>query len=188
MGLSPTPSLVTLLGESNLTELTVSHWIDSLTDPQLHTQAVQNHLLNLAARRKEISESNEEEKARMAERYNRGITHRELYSGDLVLLHQKESTKLGARWRGPFVVHKPGEHASFHIRQINGRRIKRTYHGDDLRVFQPQTGHLRDKEACLLRAWRSCSSSGRRLCVGRRCCSDLFGDSLRHCFSCHVIC
>ena len=142
MGLSPAPPLATLLGESNLTELTASQWMDSIKDPQKHSRAVQDHLLSLAARRKEVAESNEEEKAKMAERYNRGVVHRELFTGDLVLLHQKESTKLGARWRGPFVVDKPGDHASFRIRQINGRRIKRTFHGDDLQVFRPRTGHL----------------------------------------------
>ena len=57
----------------------------------------------------------------MADRYNRGVVHRELFARDLVLLHQKESTKLKARWRGPFIVDKPGEHLSFHIRQINGQ-------------------------------------------------------------------
>ncbi|SLM37975.1 Ribonuclease H-like domain [Lasallia pustulata] len=120
MGLTPATPFATLLGDSNLTEVVVPQWIDSIADPQRHSQAVQEHLLSLAARRKEVLESNEEEKAKMAERYNRGVIQRELFAGDLVLLHQKESTKLGARWRGPFVVDKPGDHASFHIRQING--------------------------------------------------------------------
>lgn len=77
------------------------------------------------------------------DRYNQGVTHKELFAGDLVLLHQKESAKLEAQWRGPFVVDKAGDHASFHIRQISGRRIKRTFHVDDLRLFQPWTGHLK---------------------------------------------
>ena len=137
MGLSPTPPLATLLGDSNLAEVIVPQWLDSIADSEAHAQAIQSHLLDLASRRKEVAESNEEEKVKIADRYNRGVTHRELFVGDLVLLHQKESAKLEARWRGPFVVDKPGEHASFHIRQVNGCQIKRTFHGDDLRVFQP---------------------------------------------------
>ena len=142
MGLSPALPLATLLGDSNLAEVTVSQWVNFIVDLQSHAQAVQNHLLSLASLRKEVSESNEEEKAKMADRYNQGVMHRELFAGDLILLHQKESAKLEAQWRGPFVVTRPGDHASFHIQQIDGRRIKRTFHGDDLQVFQPQTGHL----------------------------------------------
>lgn len=45
----------------------------------------------------DLPNSNEEEKARMADRYNWGFIHRELAVRDLVLLHQKESAKLDAR-------------------------------------------------------------------------------------------
>ena len=96
MGLVPASPLASLLSDSNLAEVTIPQWTDYIADPHQHSQAVQNHLLNLASTRKEVSESNEEEKERMAGRYNWGVTHRELFTGDLVLLHQKESMKLKA--------------------------------------------------------------------------------------------
>ena len=143
VGCPPTPPLTTLLGDSSLAEVTIPQWLESIEEPRAHCQAVQSHLLDLAARREDVSRFNEEEKDRVAERYNRGVVLEEFSVGDLVLLHQKNTGKLEARWRGPFVVDRLGEHVSFHLRQLNGRRIKRTYHGDDLRRFQPRTGRLR---------------------------------------------
>lgn len=143
LGITPAPSSATLVGDASLSEAGFAHWVDSISDSRDHCRRVQDYLLDREAWREEVSLSNEEAKAKMADRYDQGITHRELDIGDLVLLHQKESTKLGAQWRGPFMVDKPGEHASYHIKQISGWRIKRTFHGDDLRVFKPRTGHLK---------------------------------------------
>ncbi|SLM38554.1 Ribonuclease H-like domain [Lasallia pustulata] len=142
MGLSPSSLLPNLLGDSHLAEGGIAQWIQSISDPRDHCREVQLHLLDLTTRRAEIAQSNEEEKAKMEERYNRGVKHRRLLPGEFVFLHQRESTKLGPRWRGPFVIARAGEHGSFHLQQVNGRRIKRTFHGDDLRVLQPRTGHL----------------------------------------------
>lgn len=143
LGITSSPPLSMMVGDSNISEASFAQWVRSIEEPIDHSRSVQSHLLDLEALREEVSLSNREEKAKMADRYNRGVRPQELTTGDLVLLHQKGSAKLEARWRGPFIIACAGDHASFHIQQINGRRIKRTFHGDDLRIFQPRVGHLR---------------------------------------------
>ena len=97
VGLSPSPPLATLLGDSGLAEVIVPQWLESIKDPQVHRQRVESHLLDLTARRDEVSGLNEKAKGDMAERYNRGVVLEEFSVGDLVLLYQKDTGKLEDR-------------------------------------------------------------------------------------------
>jgi len=60
------------------------------------------------------------------------------------MLHQKTSGKLQPRWRGPFRIQDyGGSHTrSFVLKQLNGRKIRGAFHGDDLKRFVPRSGHL----------------------------------------------
>lgn len=142
MRLLPSSPMNTLLRDSSLTEATVHKWVKSIQDPQSHTQAVQNHLINLAAQRIAVTEADEEEKVKIIKQYNQRVMLRKLLIEDLILLHQKESVKLEACWRGSFAVIKVKEHISFHLQQIGSWRIKWTYYDDNLQIFKLWTGHL----------------------------------------------
>lgn len=82
------------------------------------------------------------------QKHNLGITQKIIFApGDLVLLYdQKESgKKLQAKWRGPFVITGFGGdiERSYIIRQIDGIKITRHYHGDFLKKFRLRKGYLR---------------------------------------------
>jgi len=53
---------------------------------------------------------------------------------------------LQPRWRGPFRIQDyGGSHGkSFVLRQLNGRKIRGAFHGDDLEAFIPRIGYLDD--------------------------------------------
>ena len=87
-------SLVTLLSDSSLTEVTVPQQLSFIADLKAYAQIIQSHLLDLTSQRKEVAEFNEKKKVKMTDRYNCEVMHRELFVRDLVLLHQKESAKL----------------------------------------------------------------------------------------------
>lgn len=79
----------------------------------------------------------------MTERYNKGVRQVTFKTGDLVMLHQEKRGKLDPSWRGPFVIAGYGLHGvSYTIKQINGRKIAGTFHGDHLILFMPRGGHL----------------------------------------------
>ena len=59
------------------------------------------------------------------------------------MLFQKDTGKLEPRWRGPFKVAEYGSHGVFYLLvQLNGRKIRGSFHGDHLKKFVPRTGHL----------------------------------------------
>ena len=118
----------------------------SLDQGPHHSHAVADHLKNLSAIRAEASELDKIHKERLAQRYNRGVRIKTFILGEFVMLAQKHpSHKLGARNRGPFkILGTDGPNrASYRIEQLNGRRIKGTFHGDDLHRFVPRPDHLR---------------------------------------------
>ena len=67
-------------------------------------------------------------------------------SGDLVVVYQERAGKLEPRWRGPFAIGGfGGEHGvTYQLRQLNGRRIRGTFHGNHLKQFIPRSGYLAD--------------------------------------------
>lgn len=63
--------------------------------------------------------------------------------GDLVMLCQKDTGKLGPRWRGPFKVFDYEPYGvSYLLVQLNGRKIRGRLQGDHLKRFAPRIGHL----------------------------------------------
>ena len=81
-------------------------------------------------------------------RYDKGVKETRFDPDDLVMLWDISKkgirAKLTPRWRGLFVVHSlAGEHdVSYRLRQINGKSIQGTFHGDHLRRFRPREGYL----------------------------------------------
>ncbi len=69
--------------------------------------------------------------------------------GQPVMLYQKDTGKLQARWRGPFRIYGFGEShgVSYKPRQFNGRKIKGIFHGNHLKLFTPRRGFLADTDS-----------------------------------------
>lgn len=142
----PTAATATLLG---LPGRDIAEWHNSLMDPTSHKAAVQSYLLNRADTHDSIRSMDMVHKSSIAERYNKGIKRQVHKPGDLVMLHQKKTGKLEARWRGPFRISGCGGiHATtFILQQLDGTRIRGTFHGDDLKQFKPRSGYLWDESS-----------------------------------------
>lgn len=88
--------------------------------------------------------------------FNKGIIQYSFSPGNLIVLYQKKSGKLEPRWRCPFVVLEPEEPGiSYRLHQLNGRRIKGTFHGNHLKLFRPRRGYLADPSATPLLTYRT---------------------------------
>ena len=122
----------------------ISEWARQMDDQASHGEAVRSYLTHRAELHDSIKQKSDQQKEVMEARYNKGINKTTHHLGDLVMLHQKSTGKLEPRWRGPFRIHEyGGAHGlSFVLRQLNGRKIKHTYHGDHLKKFTPRTGYL----------------------------------------------
>ena len=121
------------------------HRVRQLDDPEQHAQEVHKYILHRAHLQDAISARTKEQKELEAARYNRTITQVTFKPGDLVMVFQKNPTKLEATWRGPFRIsgYSGGHGRSFALEQLNRRRrIKGTFHGDHLKLFIQRTGYL----------------------------------------------
>ena len=109
-----------------------------------HSQAIKQYLTYRADLHDTVKQRSDEQKMKIADRYNRGVTQVTHHVGDLVMLHQKNTRKLEARWRGPFQIDRYGGvyGLSFTLRQLNGRKIRGSFHGNDLKQFIPRAEHL----------------------------------------------
>ncbi len=134
-------------------KLALQHWI---ARPEFDVPADEDMatlVLMFIARRQRVQERTfEADKARrerQKERYDRGVTGKAFYPGQLVMMYDtsnkgKKRKKLQPTWRGPFVVTGyGGEHQrSYTLRQLNGRPIKGHFHGDHLVLFKLRYGHI----------------------------------------------
>lgn len=78
-----------------------------------------------------------------AGKYNGGIRFVTFKVGDFIMLHQERKGKLDPNWRGFFSIIRDGIHGAFHfIKEISGRKIFGTFHGDDLKLFILRTGYF----------------------------------------------
>ena len=155
LGLSPTSILLGPMQEASATTSTllglpgrdIKEWHDRLMDPLTHTHEIQTYLRHRAELHDVVSETTKRHREDEAARYNRGIRRVEHHIGDLAMLYQKNTGKLQARWRGPFRVSGYGgtHGTSFTLKQLNGRGIKGTFHGDHLKTFIPRQGHLTEE-------------------------------------------
>ncbi|KAI0993447.1 hypothetical protein K3495_g14737, partial [Podosphaera aphanis] len=102
----------------------------------------ERHLL-----RDQVVENDDWRRKVQIDRHNSGVNGvPKFYPGSLVMLYDEAQAKrkLRASYRGPFVITGyGGDHKkSFILRQINGRPIYRTFHGDQLKLFRPRGGYL----------------------------------------------
>ena len=152
LGLSPTAIILRPVQETSPTAATlralpgrdIQTWHDELLDPTHHNTSVYTYLRHIAEVHDVVTEITMRKQEIEAYKYNKGITETVHHIGDLVMLYQKDVGKLQPRWRGPFRISGyGGSHGvSFTLRQLNGRGIKGTFHGDHLRTFKPRTGYL----------------------------------------------
>jgi hypothetical protein len=140
MGVKPQviPALTSLIPEREAWET----WSNAQTLSN-HVAAVSSYLKTHSELKADVLDRVLAQKEKMIQRYNRKVRHQPLIPGQLVFLRQKNTGKLKPRWRGPFRVRAIGRHGvSYQIAQINNQPIKRTYHGDDLKLFKPREGYL----------------------------------------------
>ena len=81
----------------------------------------------------------------MKARYDRRVREYHFTPGQAVMLYHKERKgKLEPHWRGPFVVtgHANEFGVTYKLRQVNGKKIRGQFHGDDLRKFRLREGYL----------------------------------------------
>ena len=95
-----------------------------------------NHVSTYLTRRAEVydlvRETMKRQREDKAARYNREIFQTVHYLGDMVMLFQKNTTKLEPCWRDPFwIARYRGSHrTSFELEQLNKRKIRETFHKD----------------------------------------------------------
>ena len=121
--------------------------LHQLNQPLIHREIVRVYSMYRAQVYDHIRQLSQDQKEREAERFNKGITKRIVHEiGSLVMLYQKKHTKLAPRWRGPFRIQGYGgtHQLSFVLVQLNGRKIRGTFHGNHLKIFKPRTGYLSD--------------------------------------------
>lgn len=139
----PTPSTLDPILRSVSIQC-VSAWKDDLLNPLQHTASVQQYLTYRVQLHNVIQQRSDAKKDKEATQFNRGINEVYFKKEDLVMLYQKNTGKLEAWWRGPFVLRGPGgDHGkSFALQQGNGRKIRGTFHGNHLKIFTPREGYL----------------------------------------------
>lgn len=152
LGYSPTGILFGPAQETSATTATllalpgrdIHQWVAELGDPAQYIEIVRKYISYRAETQDIVSEASKRQKEEIAIRYNRSITQTVHEIGSLVMLYQKDTGKLQARWRGPFRISGyGGSHGlSFTLKQLNDRRIRGTFHGDHLKRFIPRTGYL----------------------------------------------
>jgi hypothetical protein len=119
-------------------------WHDELVTPAIHCNHVRTYLNHRAEIHDTVQTITTRQRENEAARYNRGISRATHHPNDLVMLYQKKTGKLEPRWRGPFRISGyGGSHGiSFTLVQLNGRKIRGSFHGDHLKTFTPRTGYL----------------------------------------------
>lgn len=143
IGVPPSPDLSDLW-KASASSSNVEAQVATLSNPTEHARLVQQYLsyrseLHDTVRRLSLARKEQE-----AARYNKGVRLRVFAPGDLVMLYQKDAGKLQPRWRGPFRVDSFGSERelSYVLRQLNGRLIRGTFHGNHLKLHVPRTGYL----------------------------------------------
>ncbi len=141
--LKPTASTSVLLA---LPGRDIKSWVQEMDNQESHAAEFRKCIKHVSEVHDVVTELSKQQKLRMAARYDRGVRQVSHNFGDLVMLWQKDVGKLQARWRGPFKIsgHGGTHGRSFTLEQLNGRRIKGTFHGDHLKTFVPRTGYLAD--------------------------------------------
>lgn len=119
-------------------------WVEQVTEPVKHSRLVREYCNYRAQTHDRIRQLSREKQERDAERYDAGVSRVYHEIDSLVMVYQKKVGKLEARWRDVFRVTGSGDvHGrTWVISQLNGRRIRGTYHGDHLKPFYVREGYL----------------------------------------------
>jgi hypothetical protein len=144
MGIPPAPPTSPSLPPPPPRDFEVAY--QALTDPYLSAQFVSAHVVQQAQLRELTLIQSDKRKDYEASRYGRSSSTRPPFSpGDLIMLYQDNTGKLEPRWRGPFKIDGfGGTHGiSYKIVQLNGRKIRGTFHLDDLKLLPERPLHLR---------------------------------------------
>ena len=154
LGTSPTAILFGQIKEVSATTSTllalpgrdVEEWVSELEDKKQHVYMVSQYIRYRAEKHDSVVTLSRLQKEADAARYDRGITRTIHHIDDLVMVYQKNTGKLQPRWRGPFKISGyGGSHGvSFTLKQLNGRGIKGTFHGDHLKLFRARTDYSAD--------------------------------------------
>ncbi|KAK4697109.1 hypothetical protein P7C71_g924, partial [Lecanoromycetidae sp. Uapishka_2] len=112
LGISPTGILFGPMQETSAAAATllalpgrdVKEWASKFDDPAQHAREVQLYVNHRAEVQDVISRLAKDQKEKMAEQYNKGVRQVIHKVGSKVMLHQKDTKKLQARWRGPFQI------------------------------------------------------------------------------------
>lgn len=132
-----------------ISEMADFNWdiIQNIENVQAQDDAVIDHVARMETTRSEAIRKDDWRRKVQKEKHDMGINQNHSFlPGSLVMLydHAKAKLKLHASYRGPFVVAGyAGEHKkSYLLRQVDGQKIKYSYHGDQLRPFRLREGYL----------------------------------------------
>lgn len=125
---------------------TLGEWIRSpefeWPDKETMSEIIWDFMDRRMGTREEVQLQDNKRRESMKMRYDAGVKKVRFNPDELVMLWDISKKGIGAklspRWRGPFVVESlAGDHdISYKIRQINGKAIKGSFHGNHLRQFK----------------------------------------------------
>src|SRR6266498_4500113 len=109
-----------------------------------HSAVIVYYITSVALLRDKARVLFDQQKTKEIKQYNRRVQSTSVQIGDLAMLYQKKVSKLEIQWRDPFIVSGlEGTHGiSYTLRQLNGRGIRGTFHGDYFKLFVSRSGHL----------------------------------------------
>lgn len=119
----------------------IESWVVQMSNPVAHAQKVRDYCNYRAQTHDQLSSRKKEQDAA---RYDAGVTRVFHELDTMVMIYQKRTAKMEARWRGPFrITGYGGVHGlSGEVSQLNGRKIRGTFHGDHLKPFTERTCYL----------------------------------------------
>ena len=121
--------------------------IHQLNQSLIHREVVRVYIIYRAQIHDRIRQLFKEQKEKEVEKFNRRITKQIVHQIEsLVMLYQKKHIKLAPRWRDFFrIFGYEGIHQiSFVLIQLNGRKIRGTFHENHLKEFKSRTEYLSD--------------------------------------------
>ena len=142
----------------------ISIWRDHLCDSFAHFIEIRKYISFRSELHDFVKKRTNHQKNRKAAKFNREINEVKFNYNDLVLLYQKNTKKLEARWRESFKIdeyHSTHE-ISYKLRQLNERLIKRHFHENHLKLFSSKTDYLKDFDDLILSTTQIIRNSRRR--------------------------
>ena len=152
--LQTTPSTILLGLEPSIADLDarlafvppaeIESWVAQISDPVTHAQKVRDYCSYRAQTHDRVRQLSLRKKEQDAARYNAKVTRVFHKLGTMVMIYQKRTAKMEARWRGPFwITGYGGVHGlSWEVSKLNGRKIRGTFQGDHLKPLYERTGYL----------------------------------------------